>query len=101
MLPNKIRKTLQKEAKEWEAVIAVESAEQVQKLLNEADFFKVPRPAREPVSISLYPFNFSMIKRLARQNGIPQPNSWLYGFTKELSRIREMILLINNGNLLK
>ena len=70
-LPKKIRNRLKKEAKEWDITIDRESPEQVQKLLDEAKPFKVPRPARQPVSIRLDPFDISMIKRLARRKGIP------------------------------
>ena len=70
-LPKKIRNKLKKEAKEWDATIAKESPEQVQRLLDEAELFKVPRPPRQPVSIRLDPFDISIVKRLAREKGIP------------------------------
>ncbi len=69
-LPKRIRKRLQKEANEWDAAIAAESPEQVQKLLDKAEPFKVPRPARQPVSLRLDPFDISMLKRMARNKGI-------------------------------
>jgi predicted DNA binding CopG/RHH family protein len=70
-LPKKIRNKLKKEAKEWDITIAKESSEQVQRLLDEAEPFKVPRPPRQPVSIRLDPFDISIVKRLAREKGIP------------------------------
>ena len=70
-LPKEIRKSLKKEAKQWDNTIAKEDAEQVQKLLDTAESFKVPRPARQPVSLRMDPFDISMIKRLARKKGIP------------------------------
>ena len=70
-LPKEMRNNLQEEAKEWDTAIAGESVEDVQKLLDEAEPFKVPRPPRQPVSLRLDPFDISMIKRLARKKGIP------------------------------
>ena len=70
-LPKKIRNNLKKEAEEWDITIAGESPEQVQKLLDKAETFKVPRPARQPVSLRLDPFDISLVKRLARKKGIP------------------------------
>lgn len=59
------------EAKEWDTTIAGESLEDVQKLLDEAEPFEVPRPARQPISLRMDPYDISMIKRLARKKGIP------------------------------
>jgi predicted DNA binding CopG/RHH family protein len=70
-LPKEIRNNLKEEAKEWDTTIAGESPEQVQKLLDEAETFKGPRPARHPVSLRLDPFDISLVKRLARKKGIP------------------------------
>ena len=70
-IPKEIRNNLKEEAKEWDTTIAGESPEQVQKLLDEAETFKVPRPARHPVSLRLDPFDISLVKRLAREKGIP------------------------------
>jgi hypothetical protein len=70
-LPKGVRKTQKKEAKQWDNAIAKEDAERVQKLLDAAETFKVPRPARQPVSLRMDPFDISMIKRLARKKGIP------------------------------
>ena len=70
-LPKEIRNNLKEEAKEWDITIAGESPEQVQKLLDTAETFKVPRPARQPVSLRLDPFDISLVKRLARKKGIP------------------------------
>ena len=70
-LPKEIRNNLKEEAKEWDITIAGESPEQVQNLLDESETFKVPRPARHPVSLRLDPFDISLVKRLARKKGIP------------------------------
>ena len=70
-LPKKTRNSLKKEAIEWDTTISEERPEQIQKLLNDAEPFKVPRPARQPVSLRMDPFDLSMIKRLARKKGIP------------------------------
>ncbi len=69
-LPKKIRQNLKKEADEWDAAIAGESPKQVQKLLDKAEPFRVPRPPRQPVSLRLDPFDISMLKRIARKKGI-------------------------------
>jgi predicted DNA binding CopG/RHH family protein len=70
-LPKETRNSLLEEAKEWDTAIAKERVEDVQKLLNEAELFEAPRPARQPVSVRLDPYDISMIKRLARKKGIP------------------------------
>jgi predicted DNA binding CopG/RHH family protein len=70
-LPKKTAKSLLKEAREWEKTIANESPEQKEKLLKEAKVFKVARPPRQPVSLRLDPFDLSMVKRIAREKGIP------------------------------
>jgi len=80
-LPKEIRNNLKEEAKEWDITIAGESLEQVQNLLDEAETFKVPRPARHPVSLRLDPFDIFLVKRLARKKGIPHTQLmaiWLY-----------------------
>jgi len=45
-LPNEIKRDLKEEAKEWDRTIAEESPEHVQKMLDQAESFKIPRPAR-------------------------------------------------------
>jgi hypothetical protein len=80
-LPKEIRNTLKEEAKEWETAIAEESPEQVEKLLDKAETFKGPRPARQPVSLRMDPFDISLVKRLARKKGIPHTQlmaTWLH-----------------------
>jgi len=70
-LPKKTRNSLKKEAIQWNTAISGESPEQIQELLNDAEPFKVPRPARQPVSLRMDPFDLSMVKRLARKKGVP------------------------------
>ena len=70
-LPKKTRNSLKKEAIQWDTAISGESPEQIQELLNDAEPFKVRRPARQPVSLRMDPFDISMIKRLARKKGVP------------------------------
>ena len=70
-LPKKTRNGLKQEAIQWDTAISEESPEQIQELLNDAEPFKVPRPARQPVSLRMDPFDISMIKRLARKKGVP------------------------------
>jgi predicted DNA binding CopG/RHH family protein len=80
-LPKEIKKDLKEEAKEWDRTIAKESPEHVQKMLDQAEFFKIPRPPRQPVSIRLDPFDIAMVKRIARRKGIPPTQlmaTWLH-----------------------
>ena len=80
-LPKKTRNGLKKEAIQWDTAISGESPEQIQELLNDAEPFKVPRPARQPVSLRMDPFDVSMIKRLARKKGVPHTQlmaMWLH-----------------------
>ena len=80
-LSKRIRNNLKKEASEWDNTIAEESPGHVEKLLDNAVSFKIPRPARQPVSIRMDPFDISMVKRLARKKGIPHTQlmaAWLH-----------------------
>ena len=70
-LPKKTRNSLKKEAIQWDTAIPGESPEQIQEFLNDAESFRVPRPARQPVSLRMDPFDISMVKRLARKKGVP------------------------------
>jgi hypothetical protein len=70
-LPKKKRNDLKEEATWWDTEISRESPERIQELLNNAEPFKVPRPARQPVSFRMDPFDISMVKRLARKKGVP------------------------------
>jgi len=49
-LPKGIRNHLKKEATEWDNTITEESPGSVEKLLDKAEPFKIPRPACQPVS---------------------------------------------------
>lgn len=80
-LPKEIKKDLKEEAKEWDRTIAEESPEHVQKMLDQAESFKIPRPPRQPVSIRLDPFDIAMAKRIARRKGVPHTQlmaTWLH-----------------------
>jgi hypothetical protein len=70
-LPKKIKRKLSKEASYWDTQIARETSAQVNKLLEEAKPFMAQRPARQPVSLRIDPFDLSMAKRIARLKGIP------------------------------
>jgi len=70
-LPKKTRNGLREEAAQWDAAVRGASSEEVQELINNAELFKVPRPARQPVSLRMDPFDISIIKRLARRKGVP------------------------------
>jgi hypothetical protein len=65
-LPKETKKDLKEEAKEWDRTIAQESPEHVQKMLDQAESFKIPRPPRQPV---------------ARRKGVPHTQlmaTWLH-----------------------
>jgi hypothetical protein len=70
-LPKKIRNRLSTEAEEWVAAIRSESPAKVQELLDEAEPFEIQRPPRQPVSLHLDTVDIAMVKRFARQKGIP------------------------------
>jgi len=70
-IPQKIRKKLKSEAKLWDASIPQEKPEEVAKLIEKADLFVAYRPPRQPVSIRLDPFDLALLKRIARNKGIP------------------------------
>ena len=70
-LPRKTRNGLKKEAIQWDTAISGESPEQIQEFLNDAEPFKVPRLARQPVSLRMDPFDISIVKRIARKKGVP------------------------------
>ena len=92
-LPRKTRNNLKKEAIEWDTSISGESTEQTQELLDDAEPFKVPRPARQPVSIRMDPFDISMIKRLARKKGVPHTQlmaMWLRERIEREQRLNEI-----------
>jgi len=70
-LPEKIIQRLRKEAAAWDREAARESEGNVTAQLEKAEFFKLSRPAREPVSVRLDPQDVFLLKRLARRQGIP------------------------------
>jgi len=70
-LPTRIKIALKKEARAWDLSVAKEKPEAVSGLLNEAQLFVARRPPRQPVSVRLDPFDLSLLKRIARNKGIP------------------------------
>jgi predicted DNA binding CopG/RHH family protein len=70
-IPQKIRKKLKSEAKLWDALIPQEKPEEMAKLIEKADLFVAYRPPRQPVSVRLDPFDLALLKRIARNKGIP------------------------------
>jgi hypothetical protein len=85
-LPKKTRNSLQKEAVQWDTAISGESPEQIQKLLDEAELFKIPRPARQPISLRMDPFDISMIKRLALKKGVPHTQLMAMGLHERIDK---------------
>jgi len=80
-LPKTIRTALKKEARDWESSIAKESPTKVEQLLEHAEPFEISRPPRQPVSLRVDPFDLAMLKRLARQRGLPHTQlmaMWLH-----------------------
>ena len=70
-IPQKIKKKLKSEARAWDSSIAQEKPEEVCKLIERADLFVASRPPRQPVSVRLDPFDLALLKRIARNKGIP------------------------------
>ena len=89
-LPKEIVKDLNEEAKVWDKSIAGESAKAIERHLNGAEAFNIPRPPRRPVSIRLDPFDLSMVRRLARKKGIPPTQlmaAWLHERIEQEKRV--------------
>ena len=92
-LSKKTRNSLRKEAIQWDVAVSRESPEEIEKLLNDAEPFAVPRPARQPVSLRMDPFDISMIKRLARKKGLPHTQlmaMWLRERIEREKRLNEL-----------
>jgi len=70
-IPSKIKKRLKSEAKAWDASISQEKPEEVSRLIDKADLFIAYRPPRQPVSVRLDPFDLALLKRIARNKGLP------------------------------
>jgi predicted DNA binding CopG/RHH family protein len=70
-LPQKTKMALKKEANAWDSSIAKEKPEEVSRLLDKAEFFVAHRPPRQPVSVRLDPFDLALLKRIARNKGLP------------------------------
>jgi predicted DNA binding CopG/RHH family protein len=80
-LPKNIRKHLNKEAYDWDASIAAESAAEAAQLIERAQPFEAYRPPRQPVSLRIDPFDLALLKRLARKKGLPHTQlmaMWLH-----------------------
>jgi predicted DNA binding CopG/RHH family protein len=70
-LPKNIKKELITEAKHWDSLIAKETPEKLNQLMDQTEPFTAQRAAKQPVSLRVDPFDLSMAKRLARRKGIP------------------------------
>jgi len=70
-IPQKIKKKLKIEAKAWDASISEKKPEEVSRLIEKADLFVACRPPRQPVSVRLDPFDLALLKRIARNKGLP------------------------------
>jgi len=70
-IPSKIKKKLKSEGKVWDSSISQEKPEEVSRLIEKADLFVAYRPPRQPVSVRLDPFDLALLKRIARNKGLP------------------------------
>ncbi len=70
-LQGRIKKSLKKEAVEWDASVSKESPERIASLLDKAEVFVARRPPKQPVCLRLDPFDVSILKRIARRKGVP------------------------------
>jgi hypothetical protein len=69
-LPKEIKKKLMKEAQAWDSLIAKETPEELNHLMEQAEPFIAQRPVKQPVSLRIDPFDLSMAKRIARRKGL-------------------------------
>ncbi len=88
-LPASIRRRLKKEANEWDAMASRQSPEEVRRQIEMAEPFVVPRPPRQPVSVRMDPSDLSMLKRLARQKGIPYTQLMAMWLHERLAREKD------------
>ena len=70
-LPAAIVRRLKREAEEWDSRASSERPKDLLDQIARADVFHVRRPAREPVSVRLDPGDVFLLRRIARQKGIP------------------------------
>jgi predicted DNA binding CopG/RHH family protein len=70
-LPKRIKMRLKREAHAWDSPIAKEKPEEISGLLDKAQLFVARRPPRQPVSVRLDPFDLALLKRIARNKGLP------------------------------
>jgi predicted DNA binding CopG/RHH family protein len=70
-LPKRTKIALKKEANAWDSSIAQERPEEASRLLDQAKLFVAHRPPRQPVSVRLDPFDLALLKRIARNKGLP------------------------------
>jgi predicted DNA binding CopG/RHH family protein len=70
-LPKRTKLGLKREARAWDSSIAKEKPEEVSGLLGKAQLFVARRPPRQPVSVRLDPFDLALLKRIARNKGLP------------------------------
>lgn len=70
-LPKELKEKLFKEAQAWDSLIAKETPEELNHLMEQAEPFSAQRPVKQPVSLRVDPFDLSMAKRIARRKGIP------------------------------
>lgn len=70
-LLKRIKNRLKKEAQTWDVSIPKEKPEGVSLLLDRAEFFIARRPLGQPVSVRLGPFDLALLKRIARNKGLP------------------------------
>jgi len=70
-LPKRIKIGLKREAQTWDSSISREKPEGVSRLLDKAEFFVAHRPPKQPVSVRIDPFDLALLKRIARNKGLP------------------------------
>ncbi|HSB05142.1 MAG TPA: hypothetical protein VLK23_08080 [Thermodesulfobacteriota bacterium] len=70
-LSERTKMALKREASAWDSSIAQERPEEASRLLDQAEFFVAHRPPRQPVSVRLDPFDLALLKRIARNKGLP------------------------------
>ncbi len=69
--PKRIKMGLKSEARAWDSSIMKEKPEEVSGLLGKTQLFVARRPPRQPVSVRLDPLDLALLKRIARNKGLP------------------------------
>lgn len=77
------------EARQWDEELAHESLEAFEAKLNQAELLEAERLPRQPVSVRLDPKELALLKRYARDKGIPHSQLVAMWIHERLSQEQE------------